>query len=90
VFAVAGATPLGWGRAAVRWAVLFGWVVAGIASAALVALAWLLVLLISAWRHPQHRGLHDRYAQSLVVSGQGHIVAPGMPMAPTPPGASRQ
>jgi uncharacterized RDD family membrane protein YckC len=89
VFTIVGATPLGWGRAAVRWAILFGWVVAGIASATLVAVLWLLVLLITAWRHPQHCGLHDRYAQSIVVSRQGYIVAPGMPIAPAPPGTSR-
>jgi uncharacterized RDD family membrane protein YckC len=85
--------PLGWARAAVRWAILFGWALAGIASAVsgiftFVALLWPVALLITAWRHPQRQGLHDRYAQSMVIRRQRDTVAPAMPVVGAPPGAT--
>jgi len=64
---------LSWPRAAVRWFLLYGWTLVGVASnltvvLSLVVLAWVVCLLISEMNGYRNQGLHDRRAGSLVVS----------------------
>lgn len=77
VLDVTGASGLGTGHALARWAatgIPLGVVaaavveipVAWLAVAALIAL-WTFALLVSTWRSPRRRGLHDRLAGSVVV-----------------------
>ena len=63
---------LSWPRAAVRWFLLYGWTLVGMASSltvvlSLVILVWVVGLLISEMNGYQNQGLHDRRAGSLVV-----------------------
>ncbi len=79
VYAAAGPQALGIEAAAIRWALLFGvgsligsiGVAAKDASGALgfVQLAWVIVLLVTAYQSPMKQGLHDKYANSVVVKG---------------------
>jgi hypothetical protein len=64
---------LSWPRAAIRWFVLYGWTLAGLASTlsevfSFVVIVWIVVLLFSEMNGYRNQALHDRYAQSLVVS----------------------
>jgi hypothetical protein len=64
---------LTWPRAAIRWFLLYGWTLVGIASSltvilSLVVMLWVVGLLISEMNGFRNQGLHDRGAGSLVVS----------------------
>ena len=64
---------LSWPRAATRWLLLYGWTLVGLASGltvvpSIVVLLWLVGLLISEMNGYRNQGVHDRRAQSLVVS----------------------
>jgi hypothetical protein len=66
---------LSWPRAAVRWFLLFGWTLVGIASTltpylSIVVLLWIVGLLISEMNGYRNQGLHDRRARSIVVSAR--------------------
>ena len=76
---------LSWRQAAIRWLILFGWTfpIMGSAVAALtwvftlVYVAWLVILVLSTWRHARGQGIHDRAARSLVEHRQQWtVVAP--------------
>lgn len=66
---------LSWPRAAIRWFLLYGWTLVGMASnltaaLPLVVLVWVVGLLISEMNGYRNQGLHDRRAGSLVVSSR--------------------
>ncbi|MBX3030395.1 MAG: RDD family protein [Chloroflexi bacterium] len=70
--------PLTWRQGIVRWLVLEG--ILSLTSAmvpendvtyafsGLAGITWVTILLISTIRDPMHRGLHDRWSDSMVVS----------------------
>lgn len=70
--------PLTWRQGIVRWLLLEG--ILSLTSAmvpendvtyaltGLAAILWVTILLISTIRDPMHRGLHDRWSDSMVVS----------------------
>jgi uncharacterized RDD family membrane protein YckC len=67
--------PLPLHRAALRWAVLFGWTLLAIAAyfigeLSLVSFIWLVALLVAVVRDSRTQGLHDRAAGSFVVDGR--------------------
>ena len=69
----AGPRLLSWPRAAIRWFLLYGWILAGVASSlsiilSLVVMLWLVGLLVSEMNGYRNQGIHDRRAGSLVVS----------------------
>jgi hypothetical protein len=73
---------LSWRRSAIRWLLLFGWTIPGAASSisalswifALLFVAWFIVLIVSTRRDVPGRGIHDRYAHSIVERRQVYKV----------------
>jgi uncharacterized RDD family membrane protein YckC len=64
---------LSWPQAAIRWLLLYGWTLVGIASSvtvglSIVVLVWLVGLMISELNGYRNQGFHDQRAQSVVVS----------------------
>jgi hypothetical protein len=69
----AGPRLLSWPRAAIRWFLLYGWTLVGVASSlsvilSFVVMLWLVGLLVSEMNGYRNQGIHDRRAGSLVVS----------------------
>lgn len=68
--------PPGWRAAAIRAVVLHGvtvlaWLPGALgAAAAWVTPAWLILLVVTIARSPEHQGLHDRAAHTWVVDGR--------------------
>jgi len=93
---------LSWRHATVRWLLLFGWTFAGMGSS-VAALSWIFTLLFVAWfvvlivttrRGGRGRGIHDRFARSLVVKRKQYTILarqtaaePGAQPAPAPAAA---
>ena len=90
---------LSWQQAAIRWLLLFGWTLPGMASSiaplswifTLLFVAWFVVLLVGTRRDLPGRGPHDRVANSIVVKRKQYTVldrkggaSPGARPAPAP------
>ena len=94
VFGPEAPSALSWRRSAIRWLVLFGWTIPGLAStvpaltwiATLVFIAWFAELIVSVRRGGHGIGIQDRLAGSQVRRRQWYkVVAPRASADAAPP-----